>query len=285
MSDAVTAQLIRRSDSEAVIEYLARDPLLNLLLLELASQLGQATTAGEMRSEAAVARRGGEIIGVMGLRPTVVLDAAVESEAIEAFLPLLEAMGVGLIKCSVAPATELWDRMCQRAARSTIIDRREIAYLVRPDDARLLPTRDRIPARLAQRNDLEPLVIAARESLREEGRPDPFEGDVRGFRRWVRGRSPRARVIESKGRVVFVGYADVRRPEGWLLQGVYTWPEYRNEGFATAGVSDLCREAFEAGADHVQLAVVEGNVAGHRLYERLGFQPFATLRTILFIEA
>jgi predicted GNAT family acetyltransferase len=285
MSDAVTAQLIRRPDSRDVIEYLARDPLPNLLLLELASRLGQATTAGEMRSEAAVARRGGEIIGVMGLRPTVVLDAAAESEAIVAFLPLLEAVGTGLIKCPVGPATELWDRMCQRAARSTTIDRREIAYLVRPDDARLLPTRDRVPARLAQRDDLEPLVIAARESLREEGRPDPFEGDVRGFRRWVRGRSPRARVIESEGRVVFVGYADVRRSEGWLLQGVYTWPEYRKQGFATAGVSDLCREAFEADADHVQLAVVEGNVAGHRLYERLGFQPFTTLRTILFMEA
>ncbi len=285
MSDAVTAQLIRRSDSEAVIEYLARDPLSNLLLLEQASRLGQAPAAGEMRSEAAVARRGGEIIGVMGLRPTVILDAAVESEAIASFLPLLETVGVGLIKSPIGPATELWERMCQRAARRILIDRREIAYLVRPDDARLLPTSDRIPARLAERDDLEPLVIAARESLREEGRPDPFEGDVLGFRRWVRGRSPRARVIESKGSVVFVGYDDVRRPEGWLLQGVYTWPECRKEGFATAGVSDLCREAFEAGADHVQLAVVEGNVAGRRLYERLGFHAFRTLRTILFSEA
>lgn len=285
MSAAVTAQLIKRSDCAAVIEYLARDPLSNLLLLEQASRLGQAPAAGEMRSEAAVARRAGEIIGVMGLRPTVVLDATVESEAIAAFLPLLETVGVGLIKSPIGPATELWERMCQRAARRTLIDRREIAYLVRPVDARLLPTRDRVPTRLAERDDLEPLVIAARESLREEGRPDPFEGDVLGFRRWVRGRSPRARVIESKGRVVFVGYADVRRPEGWLLQGVYTWPECRKEGFATAGVSDLCREAFEAGADHVQLAVVEGNVAGRRLYERLGFHPFGTLRTILFSQA
>jgi predicted GNAT family acetyltransferase len=92
-------------------------------------------------------------------------------------------------------------------------------------------------------------------------------------------------VIESEGRIVFVGYADVRRPDGWLIQGVYTWPEWRKRGFATAGMSDLCREAFEAGADHVQLAVVEGNVAGERLYERLGFRPFGTLRTILFTEA
>ena len=127
-------------------------------------------------------------------------------------------------------------------------------------------------------------MLAARESLREEGRPDPFSGDVRGFRRWVSGRVARARVIESEGRVVFVAYADVQRPEGWLVQGVYTWPELRGRGLATAGVSDLCREAFAAGTDHVQLAVVEDNVPGVRLYERLGFKPFARLRTILFAE-
>ena len=128
-------------------------------------------------------------------------------------------------------------------------------------------------------------MVAARESLCEEGRPDPFDGDVVTFRRWVRGRIPRARVAESGGRVVFVGYADVQRVEGWLVQGVYTWPEVRGRGFAAAGVSDMCREAFEAGAEHVQLAVVEENLAGVRLYEGLGFEPFARLRTILFSDA
>ena len=79
-----------------------------------------------------------------------------------------------------------------------------------------------------------------------------------------------------------VGYADVRRPEGWLLQGIYTWPAWRRQGLASFGVSALCREAFDAGADHVQLAVVDGNTAARRLYEGMGFRPFAKLRTILF---
>jgi ribosomal protein S18 acetylase RimI-like enzyme len=47
-------------------------------------------------------------------------------------------------------------------------------------------------------------------------------------------------------------------------------------------VSELCHEAFAAGAKHVQLAVVEGNTAAQHLYEGLGFRPFAKLRTILF---
>jgi predicted GNAT family acetyltransferase len=131
--------------------------------------------------------------------------------------------------------------------------------------------------------DLEDLVTAARASLREEGRPDPFDGDPVGFQQWVRGRLHRARVIVSEGRVRFVGYADVRRSEGWLVQGVYTFPEVRRCGFASAGMSALVEEAFQSGADHVQLAVVGGNTAALELYERLGFEPFGELRTVLFL--
>jgi predicted GNAT family acetyltransferase len=74
----------------------------------------------------------------------------------------------------------------------------------------------------------------------------------------------------------------VRLREGHLLQGVYTWPAWRRRGIAAAGVASLCRAAFAAPAEHVQLSVVEGNAAASALYVRLGFEPHATLRTILF---
>ena len=67
--------------------------------------------------------------------------------------------------------------------------------------------------------------------------------------------------FREDGQIVFAGYADVRRPQGWLLQGIYTWPDERRRGHAAVGTSDLCREAFAADADHVQLAVVESNAA------------------------
>jgi len=175
----------------------------------------------------------------------------------------------------------LWDELLRRAPRRTLLDRHETAYAVESAGGQLVEG----SVRPAAASDLEPLVMAARESLREEGRPDPFEGDVRNFRRWVRGRLPRARVVEDGGRIVFVGYADVQRRDGWLLQGVYTWPEARGRGYASRGVSALCREAFAAGGDHVQLSVVEGNLPGVKLYEKLGFEPFARLRTILFSHA
>ena len=103
-----------------------------------------------------------------------------------------------------------------------------------------------------------------------------------GFRRWVRGRIPRATVAEIGKLVRFVGYADVQSERGWFLQGIYTWPRFWRRGLAAAGVSVLCRRAFAAAADHVQLSVVQENAAAEGLYERLGFRPFARLRTILF---
>jgi RimJ/RimL family protein N-acetyltransferase len=282
MARAVTARLVRRSDRKQVRAHLALDPLGNLLLLDQAARLGEPPAPGEMRSEVAVARRGDAIVGVVGLRPTVVFDTAVTPEAIEAFVPFVESLGVGLVKSPTDVVDRFWGQFARRAPSRSVIDRCEIAYVLRPAHARLHDPAGRAEARPAVGADLDALVVAAGESLREEGRPDPFAGDARGFRRWVNGRVARARVIEAEGRVVFVAYADVQRPEGWLVQGVYTWPELRGRGLAAAGVSDLCREAFASGADHVQLAVVEGNVPGVRLYERLGFEPYARLRTILF---
>ena len=283
VGSALTARRVRRADREAVVAHLARDPLHNLFLLDLALRHGGEPSAGELRTELAAARRGGRIVGVAALRPTVVLDAEVDAETIAALLPSLEALGVGLVKSAAKVVDELWTQLCRRAPRRAIVDRYETAYVLRRGSARM-PCRDAATPRVraATPGDLEALVVAARESLREEGRPDPFTGDVRAFRRWVRGRVERARVVESEGSVAFVGYGDVQRPEGWLVQGVYTWPAARRRGLAHAGMAALCREAFAAGSDHVQLAVVEGNLPARRLYEKLGFEPFARLRTILF---
>jgi RimJ/RimL family protein N-acetyltransferase len=277
MGRRIEARLVRVADRGAVLARLARRPADNLFLIDVAARLGAPPPPGEPRSEVAAAFEGGALAGVAALRPSVSFDAETAPEAIDALLPHVETLGVGLIKSAKPGVDHAWEGL-RRRGRRALLDRRETAYALRVPSPRPGAPRSR-PAEAA---DLEALVVAARESLREEERPDPFAGDARGFRRWVQGRISRARVVEHAGRVVFVGYADVQRAEGWLIQGVYTWPGFRRRGFAAAGVSDLCREAFAAGASHVQLAVVEGNAAGERLYEGLGFEPIASLRTILF---
>lgn len=282
MAATLEARLLRPADRDAALRFLARDAVANLFLLDLAANLGRRPAPGEARAEIVAVWQKGEIVGMAGLHPTVILDANAGKDAVEAFIPYLERIKVGLVKSLVPTVNLLWGKLCARSSRRVLVDRIETAYALRMSDSKRIEPIATASVRGARESDLDDLVIAARESLREEDRPDPFVGDAAGFRRWVHGRVARARVVEIANRVAMVGYADVQRPEGWLLQGIYTWPDCRQRGLASFGVSELCREAFRAGADHVQLAVVEGNAAAQRLYEGLGFKPFAKLRTILF---
>lgn len=279
---SIQTQLLTARERDAVLAFLGEEARANLMLLDVVARLGEPAAPGEMRAQVAVATRDGRLVGVVALRPSIVFDARIGAEAALALAPHLEPLGVGLVKSGEAIVGRVWARLCRERPRHTVIDRLETAYALTPEASRLGVRRGDVRVRDAEASDLESLVFAARESLREESRPDPFSGDVRGFRRWVRGRVGRARVVEHEGRVVFVGYADVRRPQGWLLQGIYTWPDARQRGFGAVGTADLCRQAFAAGAEHVQLAVVDGNDPARHLYEGLGFKPFGRLRTILF---
>jgi ribosomal protein S18 acetylase RimI-like enzyme len=275
------ARMLSHRDRSAALDYLSLEPRDNLLLIDMVQSVGGGVSLNEIPPQVIGAWRHGVFEGAASLRPSMVLDTRMREDVREIFLPFLEAIETGLLKSADAVATPLWQQLSGRGRRA-LIDRRETAYALDPADEVAQP---RVPGaifRRAHEGDLEALVLVARASLREEQRPDPFDGDPTGFRRWVRGRMPRARVVELDSRVVFAGYADVRRPEGWLVQGVYTTPDARRQGCAALGMSGIIREAFSAGADHVQLAVVEGNAPAIALYERLGFRPFSQLRTVLF---
>jgi RimJ/RimL family protein N-acetyltransferase len=273
----LTVRRLRGRERDAARARLAAFPRENLLVIDAVYACGP----GEARADVLVALDGRELAGVLALQPTLALEEGAPPELLEAFLPHLEGLTAGLLKVGSASAEALWEPL-RRLGRRALLDRFETAYARELAEAPAPEPPPGARVRPARAADLDALVHAARASLREEHRPDPFEGDPVGFRRWVASRLSRATVVELGGAPRFVGYADVQRAEGWLLQGVYTWPDARRRGLAAAGVGELCRRARAVGASHVQLAVVEGNAPAERLYERLGFRPFARLRTILF---
>lgn len=276
----VSVRPLRRRDRAAALARLAGRTRDDLFLLDLVVAFGRAS--GDVAPELLGAWRGETLAGLASVRPTLVLESGLEPAVREALLGPLSDVGSGLVRCETRAATALWARLEARGRRA-LVDRIEESLVLDPAGLRDVPLPAGLRLRAAEVRDLEPLVDAARASLREEGRPDPFLGDPRGFRRWVAARLDRARVGERDGQVVFVGYADVRLEAGHLLQGVYTWPRARRQGIGAAGVASLCRVAFAAGAEHVQLSVVQGNAAARDLYARLGFRPHSTLRTILFV--
>jgi ribosomal protein S18 acetylase RimI-like enzyme len=279
----IRAGFMLRRQAEEVLARLRLEPRHNLLLLDLVLGMDAEASNGFPLPQVVVASEGKEVAGVASLRPSLILEFGLGSGPLAAVLPLLSGMETGLIKSQADAVGPVWESF-RTLGRQSILDRHEECHVLDGKNASgappVLPQGARF--RKAVPGDLEALVFAARSSLREEDRPDPFYGDPAGFRRWVKGRVERARLLEVSGQPVFVGYADVQRPEGWLIQGVYSWPDQRRRGYARAGMLGMVSEAIESGAEHVQLAVVEGNLPALGLYSALGFKPLSRLRTILF---
>ena len=60
-----------------------RDAVANLFLLDLAANLGGRAVPGEARTEIVAVWQNGEIVGMAGLHPTVILDAHAGKEVIK----------------------------------------------------------------------------------------------------------------------------------------------------------------------------------------------------------
>ncbi len=267
-----------------VIEHLQRHACSNLLLLNAVRSLGGPAPPGEAIPDVVAVWRDEEILAVASLRPILMLDAEFSEALLDLLVPQLTRLRTGLLKCKLDLAEALWKRMTLLGFEAWM-DRLETSYALVREHAVFVQSPSDAHLRKACTTDLDALVVAARASLLEEGRPDSYAQDPEGFRDWVAGRLPNACVVEVRGEIAFAGFADVRQPEGWLLQGVYTWPAFRRRGYARAGVSKLCRIAFSQGAQHVQLTVVNGNAAAETLYEEIGFRRFEMLRMILFADA
>ncbi len=278
---AIRVKELRASDRDLALEFLRPRARENLLLVDSLERLGTDPPLAEAAPEVLAAWREGRLVGIASLRPSLLIDDVAPPAVVDAFSPYVTRMRSGLVRSTPEIVERLWRHLGAKSLEA-IVDRREKGYALDASRAHLAQRATEVEVRPAVREDVPELVVAARASLREENRPDPYDGAPAHFRRWVRGRMSRARVVEWDGRIAWVGYADVQRPEGWLIQGVYTFPAVRRRGFAAAGISALCAEAFEVGADHVQLAVVEDNEPGEALYHTLGFEPFCELRTVLF---
>ena len=101
--------------------------------------------------------------------------------------------------------------------------------------------------------------------------------------RSVRRRLERGRtfVLRRGDKVVFKLDVAVRIPEGVLIEGIYTFPEMRNQGIAAGGVRDFLALALEA-RPRVNLHVDRENPAARRCYERAGMAEVGELGLVLF---
>ena len=107
------------------------------------------------------------------------------------------------------------------------------------------------------------------------------------------GRGYRARVAEligsgrafarfdARGEVEFKAEIAVMSAATAQIQGVWVRPDLRGRGIGTAAMAAVLSYALRL-APTVSLYVNDYNIAGRRLYDRLGMRQIGTLRTVLF---
>ncbi|HET6878079.1 MAG TPA: GNAT family N-acetyltransferase [Jatrophihabitans sp.] len=88
-------------------------------------------------------------------------------------------------------------------------------------------------------------------------------------------------VFDAGGAIVFKADLGAVTAHTCQVQGVWTRPDLRGQGLATAALAGVFRHALEL-APTVSLYVNDFNTPARRVYRRLGMRSVATLSTVLF---
>jgi predicted GNAT family acetyltransferase len=125
-------------------------------------------------------------------------------------------------------------------------------------------------ARVATEGDVPWLVEAQIAFIAEAGIPDTAERVRRDLpERIARGDF---RVWDDAGAAAYAGFNDAA-PDFARIAPVYTLPERRRRGYATALVAALARELLGRGKRRLFLTTDTANPTSNAIYARIGFVP------------
>lgn len=281
---ARSVEVLGDADVAAVRDLLDADPVGNVAL---AARL-------ERTNAIAPARLGGTVLGVRDAPDR--LAAAVFNGA--NLLPLGgSAADLRLLADAIAKRRRvcnsivgrsdavraLWDVLAPLWGPARLIrDRQPLLVTESVPD---VPAGEYPPARAMTEADLNAYLPAAVAMFREELDLPPLAPRIADeYRRRVAGliRARRAYgVIDEHGDVVFKADIGSVSRRTCQLQGVWTRPDLRRRGLATAALAAVLARGLEL-APSVSLYVNDFNEPARRLYDRIGMRPVGSFTTVLF---
>jgi len=115
----------------------------------------------------------------------------------------------------------------------------------------------------------------------EESGVNPLERDPEGFRKRCARRIEQGRtwVRTDSGKLIFKADVISDTPAVAYLEGIWTNPRSRHQGFGLRCLSQLARTLLES-SQSICILVNEQNQAAHRFYQRAGFKLRALYDTI-----
>ncbi len=279
MPGAPALRLVR-SDDPTTFErsagpFLCRREAENNLPLGLISGLKAGRTFGAQRPYFAVVHAGSAVVGATMRTPpfNLILIAGTEPDALplligDALAAMPDAPGLLGPKDLVTRAAALW---CERTGASADLTMAQRIYRL----ARVTPPPPVSGrARLAGETDRATVVPWFQAFVVEAmpGRDASRESAEATADHFLRSRSL---WLWVDGEAVAMAGVSGRTPSGARVGAVYTPPERRRRGYASALVAALSQAQLDAGARFCFLYTDLANPTSNRIYQAIGYEPVA----------
>jgi predicted GNAT family acetyltransferase len=275
-------QALHERDAPRILEYLGRDPLLNVFLIS------RIRDEGMIASNMVSISRGGSTIAAASLATNVVIAAERprRKELLEAAMDALaerilaRSIAVRAIVSEAELVEPLWNRLERHLEPPTV------ARLIQPIYAleEMTPALPELGStRYSTAADLPQLVPACAAMHLEEVGINPLDRDTYGYRERIRElvASRRSMLRIEGGRIAFKCEFSAVTPSAVQLMGVWTAPPLRRRGIGREALAEICGHLLRQGKK-VTLFVNDFNTPAIRLYESLGFRRIGTNRALIW---
>jgi len=270
---------------DAAEAFLIRNEAHHNLILGLIDRLARAPRFYDSIPYFAAAREDGETVAAAVMTPPfpLVLSLCETEEAfglltadVRAFLP--EVTGVN--SPNALPFAEAWQRLTGESYEITLSERCYKLERPRPPEGVAGQARRATAADLtlltywhmAFVNEAVPWEESGAEAMRRDlERRLSLAPDVAGTLIWE---------VEGEP-VCFVGYGSPT-PNSMRIAPVYTPPEHRRQGYASACTAAACRQVLDSGKAFVTLFADLANPTSNHVYQAIGFEPVCDAQVIRF---
>jgi len=267
---------IGSDDRDAVLSYLDRAPYENAFLTWVLSSGLYGTGAPIF-----AAWKDGLVRGVIYLGPQIVISASDDEAREQLSTCLVHARRPSLVVGSLDDVQAIEAAVREAFGDPAVVRQRQLLYVLTPERLRPAPS---ARVRRAELADLDMVAYHAAAMTAEELGFDPRRADFAAFRDGTRRNIERgwSWIWTEEGQLRFKVNVGAITSKTAQLQGVYTPPEYRGRGYASAGLHAVCKALF---AEHptLSLSVNDFNRTARRLYERLGFVEAGVMRTLIYL--
>lgn len=275
-------KVLADDDVAATMEFLRRDPLINVYLI---SRLLEDRSAAI--TQMVVVRHNGAIVLVVSLATNIVLatEPRIARELVNTGVAMVadriltRMMPVRAIISPAVLVEELWLRLRAQLDPPTVVRLEQPIYAIR----RRFDYPDLSTARYATPRDLDQLVPACAAMHREEVGIDPLQRDALGYRERVREliREQRSIVRLVDGEIAAKCEYSAVTDDAVQLMGVWTNPRFRRQGLSREMLREVCGHCFRK-EKTVTLFVNDFNTPAIRLYEGLGFRRIGLNRALIW---